>query len=423
MEAPSPPPAAEATGRPSHRGRTVLALTVAVLVIAGLFLVGSKSRDRSAPEGTGLDDIFRQTALLRELPILDPIEPEYLSDAELAAAVREEAQKTESTGLPDETLLMALDILAEGTDLREELEESSAAAVIGFYDPATGRLVIESRAGADLTPLAKMTLVHELTHGITDQHFDLDAVVSGDEPSDELSARLGLVEGDATLMMQRWSAEHLSFGDQFSAALESIPDAVGATATGPGLSPVITEIQIAPYVDGLAFVQILYDEGGWDAVNDAYADPPVTTEQVLHPDKYLAGEIGEDLEPPPALSEGATRVVSGQLGELFLRAWLSGGAGALLPGLGGGAEAVDGWDGAVYTAWADDHGLNVALASRWDTATDAGEFDAAVLGWFGDHFGPVRMEGDRRVAGTHCLDLDRAGMTVTLVLNEKGCGV
>jgi hypothetical protein len=421
VEPPNPPPVAEASEPPRRPARTALALLISLALIGGLFAAGYVARDRAAPpEGTGLEDIFRQTQSLRELTLLDPLQPEYLSSEELAAAVRAESEANPVTGLPDAMLLRALEILDDSTDLQEALVDSAAAAVIGFYDPETGRLVIESRAGAELTPLSKVTLVHELTHGITDQHFDLDSVVTGDEPADEFAARLALVEGDATLAMTRWQTEHLSFGEIFSMGLEGGVGAFEGAPTAPGLSPVISEIQAMPYLDGMLFVEALYERGGWDAVNEAYANPPVTTEQVMHPERYLAGELGEDVRAPGPPS-GATRVVSGDVGELFLRAWLSGGGGALIPGFGSGREAAEGWDGAAFTTWVDTQGLNVAMDTRWDTAEDAVEFEAAVLDWFGDHFGPVEVRGDRRVSGAHCLDVVRTGTTVTFELNESGC--
>jgi len=420
MELPGAPPDAPASAPIRHPLRAALALFVALLLIVGLLSAGYKGRDRSAAEGTTVADIFRQTQSLRELTLLDPITPEYLTSDELAEAVRREAQETPVNGLPGELLLSALDIVPEGADLQRQLEDASAAAVIGFYDPETGRLVVESRGRQDLTPLSKVTLAHELTHAITDQHFDLSSVVAGDEPADEFLARLALVEGDATLVMQLWGAEHLSVGDGVSLGLEGGVGALEGAPSGPGLSPVISEVQTMPYLDGLSFVQALHDEGGWAAVNEAYANPPLTTEQVLHPDKYQSRELGEAVPPPEPAAEG-TRVVSGDLGELFLRAWLSGGGGALIPGFGSGRDAAEGWDGAAYTVWVDTHGLNVAMDTRWDSQADAREFESAVIDWFGDHFGPVRRDGDRRVSGAHCLGLTRAGTSVAFELNESGC--
>jgi hypothetical protein len=126
----------------------------------------------------------------------------------------------------------------------------------------------------------------------------------------------------------------------------------------------------------LSFVQGLQAAGGWQAVNDAFGKPPASTEQVLHPDKYAAGEgpVAVDLPDDLAakMGPGWSVGLEDTFGEFQLRVWLDQ-AGAASPvsssvaaaGWGGDRVALlDGPDG----SWA------IALSTAWDTAADAREF-------------------------------------------------
>jgi hypothetical protein len=78
------------------------------------------------------------------------------------------------------------------------------------------------------------------------------------------------------------------------------------SATVPGI---IKRSVIAPYVDGVRFVHWGRRRGGWPAVDDIWKNPPTTTEQLLHPDKYLTHEAGEDVALPVAPKGGPSKVI------------------------------------------------------------------------------------------------------------------
>ncbi len=185
----------------------------------------------------------------------------------------------------------AMELLGElppGTDLPRLINRVQAESVLGFYlpgRPPKGGLYVRSSRGLD--PYAKIILAHELTHAVTDQRFDLtraDRLAAATAREDELAAYSGLVEGDATLTMQRYLAERLTPAEQASAGVAAATERTPQRDAAPA---VIRESMLFPYQEGLRFVRTLYQQGGWAAVNRAYRDPPTSTEQLLHPERYL----------------------------------------------------------------------------------------------------------------------------------------
>src|SRR3954469_18195745 len=131
-------------------------------------------------------------------------------------------------------------------------------------------------------------MAHELTHALQDQHFDLrrfDHWPKGESDS-ELAAH-ALIEGDATLAMALYVASNpfraLSF-------LKSMGATGIATEELDKAPRALRETLLFPYQEGMSWTRALYKQGGWAEVSKAFTAVPQSTEQVLHPDKYLAHE-------------------------------------------------------------------------------------------------------------------------------------
>jgi hypothetical protein len=237
-----------------------------------------------------------------------------------------------------------------------------------------------------------MVLAHELDHGLQDQAFDLHAFE--DLPADEGDAALArhaLVEGDGIALMVEvlLARKHIAapWGDprvaeQLIAAMAQSGDALDKAPLA------IRETMLFPYREGFAFVAALRRHRKWSAIDAAFKRPPRSTEQVLHPDRYLSDEkpIGVTAGVPEVLAS-FTQVhatVWGELGwSLFLR---SHGVTEQIA-----AQAAEGWGGdrAIVVARDGDTAHAVGLSrSEWDTEADAIEaanaavraIDDAVLG-------------------------------------------
>jgi hypothetical protein len=298
----------------------------------------------------------------------------------------------------------AMELLGElpkGTDLPALLNRLQAESVLGFYlpgdRPPKGGLYVRSSRGLD--PYARVILAHELTHAVTDQRFDLtraDRLAAATARQDELAAYTGLVEGDASLTMQRYLTERLTPAEQVDAGLAVASERTPQLDAAPA---VIRESMLFPYQEGLAFVRALYRQGGWEAVNRAYRDPPTSTEQLLHPERYLGNRDRPQAVTVPDLSGrlggGWRSGTELSFGELDARLLLQGELAVTAA-----EAAAAGWDGGrLRTFQRGDH-TALALRTVWDSTAEATQFCTAMRGWATGRFGSsTRTAGTQRWSG------------------------
>jgi hypothetical protein len=357
----------------------------------------------SAPDAArtpaGVRAVESQVERLRGLDFQRPVPVTLESPAKVAAQLLRVSDA--GTDKADVTrLARALEELGElprGTDLYGLLRSVQAESVLGFYvpgkPPRRGRLYVRSDRGLD--PYARVVLSHELTHAVTDQHFDLtraDKLAAG-HADDRATAYAGLVEGDATVMMQRYHDQVLSPAEQAAA------DRAGAAQSTPKLDAapaVLRESLLFPYVAGVAFVRDLYRQGGWDAVNRAYRDPPASTEQLLHLDKYLGRRDAPqevripDLRKP--LGRDWRQGAQMEWGEFDTRLLLQG----TFP-VTTAERAAAGWDGGELRSFERGNRTALVLRTVWDSPAEAGEYCTAMARWASARLGaPV---GSNRWSG------------------------
>jgi hypothetical protein len=131
-------------------------------------------------------------------------------------------------------------------------------------------------------------------------------------------------------------------------------------------------------VTGTTFVDTLAREGGTAAIDRALTRPPVSTEQVIHPERFPA-DVPTPVDVPDlsgALGAGWGDLDAMTVGELWLATMLD----LRLPPITS-ANAAAGWDGGVYRAWTDGEDVVVVLQTAWDAEADAEEFLDAMNGW------------------------------------------
>ncbi len=287
--------------------------------------------------------VARRVGRLRELRFAEVPKPEVLSGAELGELERREGERRGGAGAigADEAVMRILGLL----DPDEQLEAATAAGAdlaAAAYDPRTGRLYVVSDAVAANPALVEFVLAHELTHAIEDQAFGLtDAAASADD--DAALARLALSEGTATSLMVLYAARHLS-------PLE-LAEAAAGIDPGTGEVPefVVEQLEWA-YTGGMTFVEELRElADGWKLVDHAIADrPPRSTEQVLHPLKYVRDErpVAISIRGAELRRRGWRRATSGVAGEQSTAQLLGLGAGS-----SAAAAAAAGWAGDRYELW------------------------------------------------------------------------
>ena len=263
----------------------------------------------------------------------------------------------------------------------------------GYYDPTTGAFYLLYDV-PDTS--ARVVMVHELTHALEDQHFDLDArlreVLDDD---DRLVARSAIHEGSATLLMLAYLTRKLLAGEIGAEALAGFQEMSTTHALG-ALPETLQRQLVVPYLLGAAFLArgnaLAGGRGEFPAadVDRAYRDPPASSEQILHPDKYWSAERSDaprEVElgdSGAALGAGFERTATGVLGELGLGPLV----GAPTPSDLGDVRSQDGarwtndaaagWGGDRWELWQRGNSTVVLLLTVWDTEADAGEFLAGL---------------------------------------------
>jgi hypothetical protein len=374
--------------RPSATRAGLLAVALGI-VLAGCGTVAptqtpvatqpsATATETSRPPAEVYAEIRDAVAAIRGLQPTAAVDPVTIDEAQMRANLQAEfdAAQTPAQLRDAEDLLITLGLLPSGASLRALYLDLQGDQVAGYYSPEKDELFIVNRTGS-LGPVDEATYAHEFTHQLQNQRFDLDALgIDAADQSDQALARLALVEGDASSVQSEWMAANLTakeLGALLAASLD--PEALAALQRAPAY---LRDTAIFPYQDGLAFVSRLTANGGYAAVDAAFADPPDSTEQILHPDKYLVREAPIKVTLPratrDAIAPGWSEAGQDTLGELILRIWLNEGG---VPS----AEAriaTAGWGGDRLKFYRGPNGaMSVVLHSEWDTVADADEFAAA----------------------------------------------
>ena len=323
-----------------------------------------------------IEQLDRAVAQIRELPKQQEIPLNFISVEEIAGTLRRALLDSERAVYLQEqqALLAALGLMPSPGQVFPQPVQTRARHIVAFFDPIQAQIFIGPSGRASEPP--DISLVHQYAHAYIDQHFDLLSVSEGATGADALRARDALIEGDAMAV-----AAHYGFGSVDQADLDVLADhLVTAEPTdyeGYFSSRAMRGVFVFPYLEGTRFVGAVLQAGWWPAVNAAYLDPPASTEQILHPEKYIDSprdvpravnlpDVGEEL------GGGWRLVAQDVLGELVLRAHLD----QYLPDTQEAVEAASGWDGDRAHLWQDIDGREILIMRvLWDDAIEAEEFE------------------------------------------------
>jgi hypothetical protein len=326
-------------------------------------------------------DLVNATEEVRGLPYLAQPIVTILSPEDLEARVRADiAEEIDPESLAvDSRLLKLMGLLEPSDDLEAMLIDLYGEQVAGFYDGDTQEMVVGGEA-SELTPYTKSVVVHELVHALTDQHFlfNSDYEAMWDEQRyEEASAFQALIEGDATYFQFIYIQE-LPLAEQLALATEALQLLESSSTTDSVPDWILNDLSF-PYESGQVFVESLVSSGGIAAVDRAYTERPVSTEVVMHPSRYAAGE--GPLEVPPLEIELAGYEVheTSSYGEWGFRVLLDGSA---APGVS--AQAANGWGGDAYQVLYDSDDVVFALSYKGDTEEDAFELADALITYAGE---------------------------------------
>jgi hypothetical protein len=315
------------------------------------FLADSPEEPATAPVAS-VETIAHRVETLRGLRFRQLPQPKRVTPQE---AQREALESFDSDYPParrqeDETLYGTLGLLPRDVDLKELSESVFGEQVAGYYDPRDGRLRIVESAATGGRVLGEMVLAHELNHALEDQAFELDTDVLA-RGGDAAFAYQAFVEGTASSLMSEYLGRYFTNEQALGGILG------GAFAPTGDLPPFMMSMLLFPYLAGETFVTDIRRGGSWKLVDLGFRTRvPASTEQILHPEKYLRIE-----EPREVALPGADGTFGEfQTSELLA---LAGGTGHVKAAAGWGGDAYAVRDGEVVIRWV------------WDTERDRAEFE------------------------------------------------
>lgn len=328
-----------------------------------------------------MDLIQEQVSEIRGLNLFHDLDREMMSTSELEYQVSNEFFKdySEEDAKQDVRLLSVLGLLEPDFDLLRFYKELYSEQVAGYYDSETKEMKVIADGG--FRGLERMTYAHEFTHALQDQNYDLEnGLLLNDEncerDSEYCAAVTALIEGDATLTEQYWFLQYSTNRDKsdvsdFQFAYESpVFDS----------APAFMRLDfLFPYQEGMNFVNALYADQKWDSIDAAYQNLPVSTEQILHPEKYPHEEpVRVDIRDlSTGLGSGWIEKERNQMGEWYTYLILSQGFDpAFRLGDISATTASEGWGGDLYLYYEnpDSLGYYFVWRSAWDSPNDAQEF-------------------------------------------------
>ncbi len=348
--------------------------------------------------------IEREVEEIRGLTASRPVEKVIITPEELARKVEEDflADYSPEEAAQDAVELWLFGLTDRDTDLFEIHKTMLSEGIAGFYDDEEEKMYVVASDG--FPPHARMTYAHEYTHALQDQTWDLDQGLGfNDETCDQdteyCAGVQALIEGDATVTEYFWFFQKATAAER--KAIQDYYD--NLDMPGWDASPEFMQEDILfPYVYGQDFVLALLRRDGWDAVNAAYDDPPVSTEQIMHPERYPEDQPVRLTLPDLAALLGSTwEPITEQnaLGEFWIYLMLAkSDTPAWRLDEDEAKAAAEGWGGDVYaTYWEPDSGAAV-LVQRWvwDTPDDAREFTDAFLAYAQARFGPGTQDAQGR---------------------------
>jgi len=317
------------------------------------------------------NSVERQVADIRGLAFRSAVDYQMLDRKQIKATI---GGKIDEVFSEEEFAQIAvafarLGLLPANYPLRAKYIDLLGEQVAAFYDQHQHKLFMFEDASLENSQ-NRVVLAHELTHALQDQHFDLRRLpLEIKDNDDRAAAASALIEGEATLVMSEYMLRNLN--------LAALKESVGATfgqdvAQLADAPPFLRESLIFPYMRGQEFCAALFARGGYKALSEAYAAPPTSTSQILHPEKYLAVPREEPLrvEWPRPEADGQKPIADNVVGEFAIRVllsqWLDENA---------AKRAAEGWRGDRYLCFAKGDAL--IWKTLWGNRAETDEFVAA----------------------------------------------
>lgn len=356
-----------------------LAAAIAIVFLGGLVGVAVHDPGRSHPHPSDWDprvlSLVRFVEEARDLDFRQPVFVDFLTPAEYTAETttdEDDLDDDSRDGLGRQAAeLRALGLASGDVDLFAAYNAVSDGGTLAFYDPNDGRIRVR---GTELTVGLRVTLVHELTHALQDQHFNLSRLYADDLDSSAATAFRALIEGDALRVEDAYTGEGLTDDERTAYDNEYAELVRRSSVSTSEVPPFITASFGVPYLLGQPFVTMLANTGGTRAINDAFDDPPFTEEHLFDPASYRANEGAEEADL--GLDDDVDILDRGSFGS---PSWYLVLAERIDPKVA--FEAALGWAGDTYASYEREGRSCVRVAFIGDSDRDEQQMAAALDDW------------------------------------------
>lgn len=392
-----------------------------IALIAAIYLAIGAAWYRAQAESpfSEIDEIMAELSKITGLAQLKKVEYARIDKDDVKQFLEDrvkEAVKPEEIRA-EELVLKKFGFVPADFDLKKTMIELLSEQAAAFYDYRKKKLfLIDSSSDA----VQHSALVHELAHALADQHFRLDKYVDRAAKEDDSSlARLAVMEGQATWLMSEYLTQRTGQSLKDSPLLLKLMSR--ATEITSGQYPVfdraplyLRETLLFPYAQGLLFQHAVIEKMDKAGFAEVFRHPPVSTQQILHPEKYFAGV--KPVRPPlPKIENGRAwgTFTDGDLGELDHAILLKQYAGQKES-----AELSPAWKGGYYrllenksdrrmalvyaSEWADEASARKffelyrkVLKGKWKTFAAESESEDAMAGRGDDGYFLVTLDGNR----------------------------
>ncbi len=282
------------------------------LLLCGLHLFAAEP----APPAAEVDRILGELSDMTGFPVRKRVESEVITKANVNEFLKQrmkEAVKPKELRA-EELTLKAFGLVPRDFNLGASTVELLTEQAAAYYDFQRKKLFLTDWGSSSMGEAA---LVHELAHALADQSFNLGRFLKRSESDEGAAALSAVMEGQATWLMTEYGLK--KNGQSLATSGEMLRGGGPASGSFPVFdnSPLyLRETLVFPYTAGLRFQHAVYERMGKAAFREVFTNPPVSTQQILHPEKYFARvKPTEPALPKHPLPRGLKTLVEGMVGE------------------------------------------------------------------------------------------------------------
>ena len=352
---------------------------VLFLILLGAAAAPAQSGD-SAKLCAQIPPLAEQLTKISGMPLRHPVPCDFISKEKIKDFLNKRVQEVAKPEdlRAEEVTLKKFGLVPADFDLTKNTIELLTEQAAAFYDYDRKKLFITDTTSSETQ---EPVLAHEIAHAIADQNFNLAKFIKAGRKSDDGStARLAVMEGQATWLMSELLARKMGQSLKDSPALLAMMS--GSSEAGAGQFPVFDNSPlylrltlVFPYTKGMLFQNAVFNRDGQKGFSEVFLKPPVSTQQILHPEKYFSGVKPTDPAlPKPDLPKGYKSLVGGSLGELEHSVLLEQYAGKTRA-----AELAPHWRGCAFDLLENKKESRIVLlyAVEWDSEDAARQYFAA----------------------------------------------